>query len=744
MIVSKSAEPGQLQQSGVWRQDMDNTPTAPQPAAALATPLLHYHTLSKLGQGGYGEVYAAWDSKLRRQVAIKRLKATDRPRHRNSLLREARMAASLRHPAFVQIFAIEEDGGNHAIVMELIRGQTWRDLTSAHQPALRQALAMIRQLAEAMEAAHASGLVHGDLKPSNLMLDPAGKVRILDLGLASHESGHTTTSSIGREQPGTIAYMAPERLLGMEPNRQSDIYAVGVMLYEFLTNTLPFGKLSGLALAAAQIQQPSSKWTFPAGVPSELIDLVRAMTASRPEQRLRDMRAIIDTLDNYLRRGSSRDAAMGDWRNRRHPRAKLWALLLVPFALLSGAAIMRADWRSPASVPQDSAFSTSARLNQALRDLHYPDRPDRLDAADKGFTTVLDNDGDNTAAMAGLSLVYSFRYAGDAQDETWLQRAAAAAQQALQIDAQVALAHVAQAWVLAQQGSNEAAVTECELALKLDPDNFLAAVGKTIFLTKLRRFDAALTWVTQAGKRHPGQRLLADALGTIHYARGQYGAAEQAFRRSIQLEPDSVTGYANLNAVLQHEQRRDEALSILQQGLHIRPSATLYTNLGNALFLGGDYRNAADAFRRAVTPPTGNPNNYLAWANLADTLLWVPGHSRQAALAYERARQLLAIRLQRTPNDVTLTSRASLYAARSGAAQESIALLKQAIRLAPDDAYVRFRAGLAYELLGHRDAALGEIAQAHAAGYPSDKINAEPDLVSLRRDPRFQPNQTKE
>ena len=179
--------------------------------------LLHYHALSRIGQGGYGEVYVAWDSKLRRQVAIKRLKAQARLRQHDSLLREARMAASLRHPAFVQIFAIEEDAGSQAIVMELIQGQTWRELTDTAQPALPLALAMIRQLAEAMEVAHASGLVHGDLKPSNLMLDPDGKVRILDLGLALRDTAQTTTTPVPHEQPGTIAYMAPERLQGMAP-----------------------------------------------------------------------------------------------------------------------------------------------------------------------------------------------------------------------------------------------------------------------------------------------------------------------------------------------------------------------------------------------------------------------------------------------------------------------------------------------------------------------------------------------
>jgi serine/threonine-protein kinase len=102
------------------------------------------------------------------------------------------------------------------------------------------------------------------------------------------------------------------------------------------------------------------------------------------------------------------------------------------------------------------------------------------------------------------------------------------------------------------------------------------------------------------------------------------------------------------------------------------------------------------------------------------------------------------VQLQRTPDDVTLVSRMSLYSARVGAAGESIALLKRAVQLAPSDAYVHFRAGLAYELLGHRAAALAEIAAARSRGYPASKIEAEPDLVSLRHDARYQPPPTEE
>src|SRR5471030_470797 len=153
--------------------------------------LKHYQILSSLGDGGFGEVYEAWDNKLLRSVAIKRLKNAQGA---HSVLREAQLAASLQHAAFVKIYALEDDDASPSIVMELVRGQTLKQLLADARPTARQALAMVRQVAGAMREAHESGLVHGDLKPSNLMVEPSGTVRILDFGLATQDDAQATTS----------------------------------------------------------------------------------------------------------------------------------------------------------------------------------------------------------------------------------------------------------------------------------------------------------------------------------------------------------------------------------------------------------------------------------------------------------------------------------------------------------------------------------------------------------------------
>jgi serine/threonine-protein kinase len=144
---------------------MDPTSEIDSSVSGRTEQFSHYRLGRHLGEGGFGEVREAWDDTLRRHVAIKRLKAANMSGHPGSLLQEARLAASLQHPAFVKIYAIEEDGADQAIVMELIAGVTLRELIARGRIELAAVFDLIAQAAAAMQAAHARGLIHGDLKP---------------------------------------------------------------------------------------------------------------------------------------------------------------------------------------------------------------------------------------------------------------------------------------------------------------------------------------------------------------------------------------------------------------------------------------------------------------------------------------------------------------------------------------------------------------------------------------------------
>ncbi|GAB3258189.1 protein kinase domain-containing protein [Chitinimonas naiadis] len=720
---------------------MDVNPTSPPSTGTADETLGHYALRRRLGEGGFGEVFEAWDTRLCRSVAVKRLKLLSDSFRPDQLMTEARLAASLDHEAFVDIFAIDDHDNSQFIIMEMVPGSTLQVFIREQHPNEHQALEIVAQIAAAMEQAHASGLIHGDLKPSNLMVEPSGRIRILDFGLARQIDPLATGSSSQTGQEGTIAYMAPERLLGNPPDMGSDIYALGVILYELIAGERPFAGLHGLALAAAHMQSMPEQWPLPESVTPACRALIHELVARDPTLRPASMQlvrqqiqAVHDGRTPMLRRtGAVLEGSLVQVRSWR--KLGLWlggSLLLIAAALLLG--YLRPDWRQHLQPPPSEASVLAA----GMRALHNFDNEDELSAAITHFTSLLERSPDHAAAAAALSLAYSLRYSGDGKDEVWLQRADTSARMALKLDDQLALAHTAMGWVLEFQGKLAEALQSTERALALDPTNIYALNGKAQWMLRQGRLAEAEKIVQQALGHHPTERLFTDLLGTIRFQQGDYAGAESAFRSSIAAQPDAIFAYANLNAALLRQNRVDEALQVLQQGLQIRPNSRLYGNLGTALFARGDYLGAVSAFERAVSSAKGSPNDYLKWANLGDALRWVPGRKDAAISAYQRAIQLLEPQLVRLPADATLRTRGALYHARTGDKREAVEWMKQGLALAPDNPDAHFRALLAYELLGEREQAIAEMKTAVALGYPVSLIESEPDLINLRRDSRYQ------
>jgi serine/threonine-protein kinase len=686
----------------------------------------NFTVIRTLGEGGFGKVVEAYDERLRRSVALKQLRgaAIDR----TALIREARLAASLKHPAFVHIFAVEDDGDTQSIVMELVPGVTLRDYCAQQAPTPAFMRATLEQVAEAMAEAHAAGLVHGDLKPGNLMIEPGGRVRILDFGLAREADLLATESNTFAHDHGTIAFMAPERLLGRAPDAAGDMYALGVVLYSMLAGGLPFKHLRGLALAAAHLQSGTDAWPRPTNADPALAALMLRMTAREPARRLAGMAA----LRTQLRvEGVRVPLAV---RLPRRWRAGA-AALAVCAVVVAGSRLVPDGTLAALRAP---TYAEAGGVRAGMEALRMFDRPGNLSNAIIQFEQVLQHNPRSAPALAGLALAYSLRYAGDGRDEAWLNKADASVQQALRVDANLALSYVALAAVREYQDKQGDALAAIERARTLAPQDPFMLAGHARLLLALRRFPEAEAVLLAAARQHPRERRFADLLGTLHFQQGDYAAAERAFRRSMQLEPDAVYAYANLSAALLHEDRADEALRVLQQGLQIRPASVLYGNLGTTLFARGDYQGAADAFERAVADRGGNPNYYLGWANLGDALRWLPGRDADARRAYLRATQLLEPKASATSQNAASLSRLGLYYARLGDNGRSLAWTARALATAPDNADVRFRAAMASEMAGRREDAIAHLLAARVLKYPANLIESEPDFIALRRDPRYQ------
>ena len=234
-------------------------------AVAAGTVIGHYTVVRELGRGAMGRVYLARDSRLGRQVALKALAPhlTGDPSHRERLKREARAAAGLAHSGICTVYALEEIDGYLFIASELVDGQTLREeIVRDRQPRADAILATARELAEALASAHGKGITHRDFKPENVMRDRTGRLKVLDFGLArtSHALSPLSSSpaaglaTLPGLLVGTPAYMSPEQLNGQPADPRADVFAFGVVLYEYACGVHPFEASTPLGLAARVLE----------------------------------------------------------------------------------------------------------------------------------------------------------------------------------------------------------------------------------------------------------------------------------------------------------------------------------------------------------------------------------------------------------------------------------------------------------------------------------------------------------
>ena len=266
--------------------------------------LLHYEIRAQIGRGGMGEVFAAHDTKLGRDVALKILPAelTGDPEREARFHREARALASLQHPNVASVYGFEEADGIRFLVMELVSGTELTTRMAAGALPADEVRRLARQLAAGLEAAHESGIVHRDLKPANVMVSDDGEVKILDFGLAQAWLGDSPNQSESSAMPtitaamtqvgailGTAAYMSPEQARGVNVDRRTDIWAFGVILFEMLTGEQLFqGETVSDTLAAVLRKDP--EWDrLPVDEAPELCRLVERCLERNPKQRLRDI-----------------------------------------------------------------------------------------------------------------------------------------------------------------------------------------------------------------------------------------------------------------------------------------------------------------------------------------------------------------------------------------------------------------------------------------------------------------------
>src|SRR5262245_36469601 len=268
---------------------------------AAGSRLGQYEIVALIGAGGMGEVYRARDPKLNRSVALKILPAAFAadPERLARFRREAQVLASLSHPHIGHIYGLEDSEAIHALVLELIEGQTLADRIAQGPVAITDALTLAKQIAEALEFAHEHGVVHRDLKPANIKVTANSTVKVLDFGLAkrggevSPDLTDSPTVTIGDTRDGvvlgTAAYMSPEQARGQFVDKRTDIWAFGCVLYEMLTGRMAF-KGDTVSDTIAAILRAEPEWdALPPATPAHVRLLLERCLEKDSKRRLRDI-----------------------------------------------------------------------------------------------------------------------------------------------------------------------------------------------------------------------------------------------------------------------------------------------------------------------------------------------------------------------------------------------------------------------------------------------------------------------
>jgi eukaryotic-like serine/threonine-protein kinase len=310
--------------------------------------LKHYRILEKIGEGGMGVVYKALDTRLDRFVAIKTLPSIDDSNRRRQFVWEARAAAGLRHPNIVVVHDIASDQGTDFIVMEFIPGQSLLDHLASGPVSPTEALQYAKEIASALEAAHAAGIVHRDLKPSNILVTPEGSIKLVDFGLARLQQQDTESQSAAPALAGTYGYMSPEQAQGERATSQSDIFSFGAVLYEMVTGQRAFhGKSAASVLAAVLRDEPPAIASLTPGCPPALQKVVEHCLRKDPKRRFQhigDVRLALEEVTPAWR-GARRSVPVV-WR-----RALMYGALAIPAMLAGWLLLGRRAEPEPSSTP---------------------------------------------------------------------------------------------------------------------------------------------------------------------------------------------------------------------------------------------------------------------------------------------------------------------------------------------------------------------------------------------------------
>ena len=696
----------------------------------ISKTISHYKILEKLGEGGMGEVYLAQDTKLRRKVALKFLPSeyTSEPELKTRFMREAQAAAALNHPNIITVHEVSEYEGKLYIAMEYVEGESLKDLIRRKKIPTKQVIDTALQICQGLSAAHESGIIHRDIKPQNILMGKDNRVRICDFGLVKLKRDLALTQ-VGSTL-GTIAYMSPEQARGEEVDHRTDIWALGVVLYEILTGKLPFqGDHEAAIIYEILNAEPKAIQWFRSDVPDHIVTLVSQLLEKDPANRLSSTEEIIQRLQEPLPERTPGEGKkslavlylenMSSEKENEYFCAGMTDDLIIDLSKIQHLRVIpRSD-----VLPFRGKEVNSRQVGKTLG-VHYV-----LEGSVRKGGNRIRITAQLIDVKSGFQ-VWAERYDRLIEDIFDVQievseKIAEALKVSLTESEKQSLAkkptddvraydfYMRGSELLSRRGhkDRQTAIQMFEHALSIDPNFSLAYVA----LAEAYSFN----YITFGGDRSWLEKMM------------------EMNERALSLEPDLVEAQFGIGMVYFHQKRFAEAkrnfAKVLKSKNDFYPACYW---LGLTSVILEDFDSALEYFRCAAAM---KPYSEEPWHYLEQTFRKI-GKAKAAQEAASKMIELGTRKLEVNPKDEVVLSRLAVTYANMGESKRALDAAKKVMDIDPDDGVVLYNCAGTYACLGMKEEALKYLQKALERGMVNifAWVKGDPYLEPIRDVPEFQ------